>query len=130
MTVVKGTIRPIRDHILVVDMAFEEQITKGGIYIPSDNGKSEGVKPRWGRVWAIGNEQKDVKVGEWVLVEHGRWTRGHTYETETGEQLTFRMVEPKAIMMSADEPPKGVTFGIASVGHGDSFDFTKPMFEQ
>ena len=75
---VTGKLKPIRDNVLVTDMDFGEQVTASGIYIPSDDGKSEGVKSRWGRVWAIGPEQQDVKVGEWILIEHGRWTSGIT----------------------------------------------------
>ena len=126
---VKGTIRPIRDNVLVVDMKFDEQKTAGGIIIPNDDGKSEGIKPRWGKVWAVGPDQKDVKVGEWVLVEHGRQTRGHTLETEDGKELVFRMVETKSIMMSADQPPQDIMFGIPCVSPGASFDFSKPMFD-
>ena len=74
MNVVKGKIKPIRDNVLVTDMEFEAVTTASGIVIPSQNGKSEGVKPRWGRVWAIGPEQQDVNVGDWIYVEHGRWS--------------------------------------------------------
>ena len=126
---IKGTIRPIRDNVLVVDMKFDEQRTAGGIIIPNDDGKTEGIKPRWGKVWAVGPEQKDVAVGDWVLVEHGRWTRGHTLETENGDELIFRMVETKSIMMTADEPPSDVSFGLESIQTGTSYDFTKPMFD-
>ena len=73
---VTGKLIPIRDNILITDMEFGEEKTKGGIIIQSLDGKSEGIKHRWGRVWAIGPEQKDVKVGEWILLEHGRWTTG------------------------------------------------------
>ena len=76
MRAVASKLRPIHKHILVRDMNFGEQYTAGGIFIPSDDGKSEGVKPRWARVFAVGPEQTEVKVGEWILVEHGRWTRG------------------------------------------------------
>ena len=76
MNVVKGKIRPIRDHILAVDMEFGEVTTTSGIVLKSDDGKAHGVKPRWARVYKIGtNCELDVKVGEWILIEHGRWTR-------------------------------------------------------
>lgn len=105
---VTGKIVPLRDRILVADMNFEGQRTKSGILIPSDNGKVTGIHPRWGRVWAIGPEQKEVTVGEWVLVEHGRWTRGIEHEEESGNKVELRMVDNNAILMSADEPPKDV----------------------
>jgi co-chaperonin GroES (HSP10) len=60
--ITKGKIRPIRDHVIISDMEFGMQKTATGILIHSDNGKSSGVKPRWGRVWAVGPEQTEVKV--------------------------------------------------------------------
>ena len=102
-------IRAIRDHVLVTDMEFGEVETKSGIILSSDNGTSRGIHPRWGKVYAIGPEQAEVQVGQWVLVEHGRWTRGH--KLEDGRQL--RRVEVAAMMLvSDDEPdPTDILFG-------------------
>ncbi len=104
MNVVKGKLKPLRDNVLVTDMSFEEQTTASGIIIQSDDGKTRGVKPRWCRVWAIGPEQVDVKVGEWIYVEHGRWTRGVKVE-EDGVETTIRRVDTAAILLQAEEPP-------------------------
>lgn len=112
-------IRPIHKHILVRDMNFSEQRTASGIYIPSDDGKSEGVKPRWAKVFAVGPEQTDVKIGDWILIEHGRWTRGLEVEEDDGTKFTIWRVDPTGIMMSADERPSGPEFGsFSSVSHG------------
>ena len=108
---VKGKIKLLHDKVMVSDMNFDQQVTKGGIVILSDDGKSEGVKPRWGKVWAIGPEQEDVKIGEWILIEHGRWTRGITIEQEDGSEIIVRAVDVKAIMLSADEKPNDAMFG-------------------
>jgi co-chaperonin GroES (HSP10) len=104
---VKGKIIPIKDNVIVSDMEFGMQTTKAGIVLTSDNGKAEGIYPRWGRVWAIGPEQTDVQVGEWVLVEHGRW--GRTVELELNEDdiIELRRVDTKAILATADEKPEG-----------------------
>lgn len=107
MNIVKGKLRPIRNHVLVSDMSFEEQQTSSGIIIQSDDGKTHGVKPRWAQVWAVGPEQTDVKVGEWIYVEHGRWTRGIKVEyNET--QTVVRKVDADAILLTADERPNDV----------------------
>ncbi len=112
-------IRPIQKHILVRDMNFGEQKTLGGIILRSDDGKSEGVKPRWARVFAIGPDQSDVKVGEWILIEHGRWTRGITVEDDDGSEFTIWRVDPEGIMMSADQKPAGAEFGtFTTASHG------------
>lgn len=105
---VQGKITPLRDNVLVSDMDFGIERTKAGLYLLSDNGKTQGIHPRWGRVWAIGPEQKDVKVGDWICVEHGRWTRTIEIETESGEVKEVRMVDTKAIMISSDEKPADV----------------------
>lgn len=107
MSVIKGKLRPLRNTVLVSDMGFEEQTTASGIVIQSDDGKSHGVKPRWARVWAIGPEQVEVKLGEWIYIEHGRWTRGIKVE-ENGEDIVIRRVDADAILLQAEEKPNDV----------------------
>ncbi len=101
---IKGTVKPIRDVILASDMNFEQHVTSGGIIIRSDNGQSHGVRPRWCRVWAVGPEQKEVTVGEWILVEHGRWTRGFELE-ENSQVTTIRKIDNAAILLASDICP-------------------------
>lgn len=122
---VKGTIIPLHDKVLVSDMDFGEQRTTSGIFVTSDNGKSSGIHPRWGRVWAVGPEQQDVKVGEWILVEHGRWTRTVEYQTDDGSVIELRMVDNNAILMSSDEKPSDVLI-VNSVGAGSNVNFNIP----
>lgn len=105
-------LRPLNDSVIVGDMVFDERITTGGIVLLNDNGKSLGIRPRWGRVYAVGPEQQDVKVGEWVCIAHGRWTRGIDIEDESGKQ-TLRRVDPKDILIQTDELPNDETFSTA-----------------
>jgi co-chaperonin GroES (HSP10) len=105
MNTVKGKLMPLRDNVLVSDMNFEEQTTASGIIIQSDDGKSHGVKPRWAKVWAVGPEQKDVKVGEWIYIEHGRWTRGIKVEDQ-GKEIIIRRVDTNSILLQADDKPE------------------------
>lgn len=104
------SIRAIRDHVLVTDMNFKEKITHSGIIIPNSDGKLEGVHARWGRVYAVGKEQQDVKPGQYVLVKHGRWTRGVDIE-EGDEVKTLRRVDHADILMVSDEPMEDETVG-------------------
>lgn len=105
---VKGRITPLHKNVLVSDMYFEMERTKSGIFIPSDNGKTSGIHPRWAKVWSTGPDQQDVKVGDWVLIEHGRWTRTVEVEQEDGSTIEVRMVDVNAIMIVADEKPQDV----------------------
>ena len=105
---VTGTIKPLGAKIFVSNMEFGEQKTAGGLFIPSANGKAEGISPRWGQVWAVGPEQQDVSIGEWILIEHGRWTRTVEVEQEDGSILEVRMVDSKDVMMSTDDKPNEI----------------------
>jgi co-chaperonin GroES (HSP10) len=96
-------------------MSFDEQISAGGIYIPSDDGKTEGIKPRWGRVYAVGPQQKDVQVGEWILIEHGRWTRAITVEESDGVTRKIFRVDTKCMLMSSDDKPTELSFGLTAI---------------
>jgi co-chaperonin GroES (HSP10) len=128
---VTGKLIPIRDNVLITDMDFGEQKTKGGLVLLSDDGKNEGIKSRWSRVWAIGPEQKDVKVGEWILLEHGRWTRGVTVVEEDGSEIIIRRADLKAIIAVADEKPSEIIYGSHStIQHAtvDPSTFMQPSF--
>lgn len=106
MAALKGKLRLLQDKVMVSDMYFGEQKTQTGIIIKNDDGKVEGIYPRWARVWAVGPEHKEeFNVGDWICVEHGRWTRGIEYEQEDGEIVTIRLVENKSIIMWSDEKP-------------------------
>jgi co-chaperonin GroES (HSP10) len=127
MNKVTGKLNPIRDNILITDMEFGER--KIGMFVlPSDDGKTEGVRHRWGRVWAVGPEQEDVKVGEWILLEHGRWTRGVTVVEEDGTEITVRRADNKAILMVSDVKPDESmdTWGAHTRSQGQVF--TPDMF--
>lgn len=113
MNIVQGKIKPIRKNILVTDMEFGQETTSAGIIIQQLDGKSEGIKPRWGRVWAIGPEVTDIKIGDWVCVAHGRWTRGIKVMDEIAGVITIRKVDDDEILIVADEKPLDVQVGQA-----------------
>ena len=97
---------PIGNTVIVSDMNFRERLTTGGIVLLGDDGKSTGIRPRWAEVYAVGPDQTDVKVGEWVCVAHGRWTRGVKITDHSGEH-TIRKIDPNDILMVSDVPPSG-----------------------
>lgn len=94
----------LNNDVLVEQMRFDERITQSGLILRNDNGTSLGIRPRWGKVYAVGPDQKDVKPGDWILVAHGRWTRGLEIEDEIGEKI-IRKIDPNDILLVADELP-------------------------
>ncbi len=114
MNVVQGKIKPIKKNILVTDMEFGEERTSSGIIVQKLDGKLEGIKPRWGRVWAIGPEVTDLKIGDWVCVAHGRWTRGIKVMDETEGEIIIRKIDNDEILIVSDDKPSDVQVGEGS----------------
>jgi hypothetical protein len=90
----------LKDTVLVKDMVFKERMV-GSIIIVKDDGKDSGIRPRWAEVYRVGPDQRDVKEGEFVLVAHGRWTRGIDIEDENGP-TTIPKIYPKDILLVDD----------------------------
>jgi len=102
---VDNDIKPLKKRVLVSDMHFGETKTKGGIILTDDDGSESGIHPRWGKVYAIGDQQEDVIVGQWVMVSHGRWCRGFKVKKE-GVELEVRMIDENDILLVSDEEPE------------------------
>lgn len=107
---VYGDIEPLQDDILVVQMEQGDEVTKAGIIVLDDNGKTHGVRPRWCQVYKVGKKQKDIVPGQWVLVEHGRWTRGIPFVDGDGKKLYLQKLAPKnnfecILLVSDNKPP-------------------------
>jgi co-chaperonin GroES (HSP10) len=125
---IQGELETIHDNVLITDMNFAEQVSAGGIIVGSDNGKTEGIKPRWGKVYKVGPDQHDIKIGDWILIEHGRWTRGVTIEDTNNTTVTVRRVETKSILAVSDHLPTDINLGASNASTVQEFDFTKPMY--
>jgi len=105
-------LKALRNTVLVEEMVFDGRQLSSGIYLLNDNGTTAGIRPRWGRVYAVGPEQKDVTVGQWICVAHGRWTRGVKIEDPNGER-TIRKIDPKDILLVSDTKPEDDTISTA-----------------
>jgi co-chaperonin GroES (HSP10) len=100
-------ITALHNNVLIVDMEFDTRITQSGLILANDNGTSLGIRPRWGRVYAVGKKQKDVKVGQWICVAHGRWTRGLDIDDGTdATKRTLRKIDPRDILLVSDSTEK------------------------
>ena len=101
---VENDIKPLKKRVLVSDMQFGATKTKGGIILMDDDGTEAGIHPRWAKVYAVGDQQDDVKVGQWVMVAHGRWSRALKVKKKEVE-LEVRMIDENDILLLSDEEP-------------------------
>ena len=104
---IAGEIKPLHDSVIVTDMDFNDRKLASGVLLLGDDGKTDGIRPRWSKVYAIGPEQQDIKLGQWILVEHGRWSRGLKI-VKDGEEFVIRRIDPEAIMFVSDEEPENI----------------------
>jgi co-chaperonin GroES (HSP10) len=97
--------RPLKGKVFVTELESGETVTKSGIIITDDNMQNRGIRPRWGKVWAIGADVEDIEVGQWILTEHGRWTSKITFEIDDETVNVWSVEYPASVLMVSDEDP-------------------------
>lgn len=98
--------QPLKANVFVTDLDSGLHMTAGGIIRPDDNMSETGIRSRWARVWAIGPEVKDLAVGEWVYVEHARWTNSIDIDLPSGRVRVWRVDWPNAVMLASPDDPR------------------------
>jgi len=127
LNTIEGTLTPVGDKVLVSNMFFGEQTTVGGLIIRDDNGTTRGIYPRWGQVHAKGPKNTETySVGDWILVEHGRWTRSVKLDAGDGE-FELRMIDNDAVLAFSDTKPDDVILG-AEYSDGEGFTVDPQQF--
>lgn len=102
---IKKKLRALKGKVLVHNIEQGEKRTKGGIIVLDDDGKERGIRERWAQIYALGPDVDDLRIGQWVLVKHGRWSRGLDIKTAK-EETTIRQVDyPDAILVVCDDCP-------------------------
>ena len=117
-------ITPLKKRVLVCKMHFGETRSKGGIILIDDDGSEGGIHPRWAEVYAIGKDQEDVKVGQWVMVSHGRWSRALKVKKDNVE-LEVRMIDEDVILLVSNEEPEENRKQAGYVNMGGAQQMTK-----
>lgn len=99
------------DKVVVVDLEHGERKSSSGIILNDDDGKTHGIRPRWAKVYAVGERATEVKEGQWVMIEHGRWTHKFLEKDVDGKIRDFWLAEYSSIMMVSDELPETFVIG-------------------
>ena len=96
-------IKAMRNKILaeMIDDPGEEITTAGGIILLSKDGTEEAVRPRWFKVYSLGEDIDWLTEGAYVLVDHGRWSNG----IKVDEELKVYLLDNKDCLMVSEENP-------------------------
>lgn len=91
-----------KGKVLVSDLENGERVTIGGIVLTNDDGRSRGIRCRWGKVYSIGEGVTGIEEGQWILIDHGRWSR--TIEIDG---IKLNLVDyPASVSLVSDEDPR------------------------
>lgn len=96
-------IKPLPDRVLVSNIQKGERKV-GSIILPNDDGKQSGIRARWAQVHAVGEKITGVQEGDWILIDHGRWSR--SVDVDDGD-LTYKVWQvdwPTGVLCVSDEP--------------------------
>jgi co-chaperonin GroES (HSP10) len=106
-----NSFKPHADKVFVAELERGDRKTSGGIILADDDMKNHGIRPRWGQVWKVGSNVIDVKPGDWLFIEHGRWTYGMDFETDDGRIVRVWHIDfPDAALLQSDEDPRLESF--------------------
>lgn len=102
---INGDLSPLPSDILVTDMEQGDRLTSSGLYLLDDTtATTENIKPRWCKIYKVGSDVLDLKADQWILVEHGRWSYGVTFNVN-GNEHYIQKVDPNGILMVSNEYP-------------------------
>lgn len=101
--------KPMKDKVFVHQLEKGERTTKSGIVVLNDNLKESGIRPRWAQVCAVGKDVHGVEVGDWVLIEHGRWSFG--IKINGGDDTIWQLDYPKGALLASDVKPDDIIIG-------------------
>ena len=96
-------VKAMRNKILaeMIDNPGEEITTPGGRILMSKDGTESAVRPRWFKVYSVGEDIDWIAKGKYVLVDHGRWSNGMQVDTD----LKLYLLDNKDCLMESDEDP-------------------------
>lgn len=101
-------IKAMKGKVLVTDLERGSRIING-IIVPGMEGKSESIRPRWGKVYSVGDDIIDIEVGQWILIDTNRWTRMLKVKEDDGKEVQVWGVEwPNSVSLVSDTEPEEV----------------------
>ena len=121
-------VKAMRNKILaeMIDDPGEEITTAGGIILLSKDGTEQAVRPRWFKVYSLGEDIDWLTEGAYVLVDHGRWSNG----IKVDEELKVYLLDNKDCLIVSEENPmdnNNIMVGSKPIRQRPSDDVTRQI---
>ena len=99
-------LKPLPGRLFCAALETGLRSSDGGLVLPDDNKITDtetGIRPRWFQVVNVNVDTKpdDIKIGDYVLVEHGRWS----YRFSGTDIDNYSIVEEKAVLLVSEDAP-------------------------
>lgn len=113
-------IKAIGDNILCTDADFGDFVSDSGIIVKSNIEKSQGITPRWFKIWECGprvHKEISSRIGWWVLVSYGRWTEALELEDDRlpdGKAKVWK-VDPDSCLALAETKENALNYNREAV---------------
>ena len=98
-----STVRALPKKILaeMIDKLGQEKKTAGGIIIQDDDANETSIRPRWFKVHSVGDGIDWIEEGQYVMVDHGRWSQG----LKVTDELKLHLLDNKDCLAVTDKDP-------------------------
>ena len=82
---VKMALKAFGNRILanMIDRPDGYKKTHGGLLLNDKDADVTAIRPRWFKIKSVGEDVDFVNEGQYVLVAHGRWSKGVEVDDET-----------------------------------------------
>jgi len=122
------TVRALKEKILaeMIDKPGVEKTTAGGIIIKDNDMTESSVRPRWFKVYSVGDGIDWITEGKYVLVDHGRWSNG----MKVSDDLKLYLLDNKDCLAASDDNPmdnQSITISAKAIPKRPSDDTTRQI---
>lgn len=101
-------VKAIGDNVLasMVKVTGTHRVLASGILLADKDMTESGIRPRWFKVESVGPNVTFVDVGQFVYVEHGRWSNQMKIQQGTGSESTsvWLLDNEKCLLVSDSDP--------------------------
>ncbi len=112
--------------VIVHEMERGEQRSNSGIILGNDEARTAGIRARWAKIYALGDDIDELQVGDWILIEHGRWTRGIHYN----DDYLYMVDYPAGVTVYARQEKMPETRSVTSHESAKEHTFRPEMFAE
>ena len=97
------TVTALPNKILaeMIDRPDGYKQTKSGIFIDDKDATTNAIRPRWFRVYSVGEGIDWLQEGQYVFVAHGRWSTG----ININKDLRLYLLDNDECLAVQDEDP-------------------------